>query len=612
MLPVSKDNTMKNPNFFKNLAVRLSALLIFFAMMGAVVLYEAGYYDISFIDRPVDITQGSDTEGDNTEGSETVGTDSTTVTGGDTAGSDSSSGSGGQDDPSILDMIISLDEMKKKGYKVSGGNFGSNFSVARLDFDLSDHKSTFSSAKEAVVFQVSVPDGAGIYHIKDKTEKRDIPKVRLYYGMIVIENGAKTTVYNASGKVVVKNFKGQLVYKKSVNGLPVVMIDDEYYELDSLKGLRGKIDGSQLAKTALSFDYSSEYLSSIDGSLTPFMTIVDYYIKIEPEAETTEKPETEEDTQTDTASSGSQESEPPQTEEESVSGGESESGSETVGSAAAREGTESTSEGSADTVASGEITQEQIDKFIEEYDSPYETDVIYVGNSPFLVEHVPNYGYKNSAGKTVISAIYKQVYEFSDEGIAAVVDFKNRMIFIDKKGNTVLSLIDNELIRYNENLTAKARQFFHEPLIKGKESVGTYYFSEGYVMVRYRLRTTYKNRYIQDEFLLINKNGKYFDIPTDFKLYGYSDGRLLLERNGKYGFMDLSGGWTVPAIYSDARAFSQGLAVVGDENGKYGMINTDGELVLPLAFDYVSDPSSGYIATYEKTRGWEIYCTVKK
>lgn len=45
----------------KNIAVRLTALLVFFALIVAVILYQAGVYDISFIKRPLPaVTEESD------------------------------------------------------------------------------------------------------------------------------------------------------------------------------------------------------------------------------------------------------------------------------------------------------------------------------------------------------------------------------------------------------------------------------------------------------------------------------------------------------------------------------------------------------------------------
>ena len=57
----------------KSAAVRATALLLFFAMIAAVVLYQAGVYDIVFIQRPVvTVPEDSDTEADTTEPDDTT------------------------------------------------------------------------------------------------------------------------------------------------------------------------------------------------------------------------------------------------------------------------------------------------------------------------------------------------------------------------------------------------------------------------------------------------------------------------------------------------------------------------------------------------------------
>ena len=54
---------------FKSLAIRAVALLLFFTMIAAVILYQAGVYDLSFIDRPLPpMTEGAETTAPSTEG----------------------------------------------------------------------------------------------------------------------------------------------------------------------------------------------------------------------------------------------------------------------------------------------------------------------------------------------------------------------------------------------------------------------------------------------------------------------------------------------------------------------------------------------------------------
>ena len=64
--------------FLKNAAVRATALLVFAAMISAVILWQAGAYDISFIKRPA--PHITDTAGTTGSGDDTDPSDNTTTT----------------------------------------------------------------------------------------------------------------------------------------------------------------------------------------------------------------------------------------------------------------------------------------------------------------------------------------------------------------------------------------------------------------------------------------------------------------------------------------------------------------------------------------------------
>ena len=133
----------------------------------------------------------------------------------------------------------------------------------------------------------------------------------------------------------------------------------------------------------------------------------------------------------------------------------------------------------------------------------------------------------------------------------------------------------------------------------------------GYLRMRLRLVGRSNSVYgqvVADEERLVNVNtGKYFTIPDGYTLEGYSDGTLLLSRNGRYGYYSIEGHWIAQPIYTYAQPFVQGLAVVGHENGTRGMIDREGNIVLPFAFTYVSNVSSGLVSAYSESGGWEIF-----
>lgn len=87
------------------------------------------------------------------------------------------------------------------------------------------------------------------------------------------------------------------------------------------------------------------------------------------------------------------------------------------------------------------------------------------------------------------------------------------------------------------------------------------------------------------KFGFIDKNGKEI-IPCKFdSAIPFSEGLAAIEKEGKYGFIDEKGQLAIPVIYENVNIFSGGLASV-EKNGKYGYINKKGETVIPFTYDY--------------------------
>jgi hypothetical protein len=66
----------------------------------------------------------------------------------------------------------------------------------------------------------------------------------------------------------------------------------------------------------------------------------------------------------------------------------------------------------------------------------------------------------------------------------------------------------------------------------------------------------------------------------------YREDRVIVELNGKWGFMDLEGNEVVSPIYDLVWGFSNGRARV-KLNKKYGIIDLEGKEVIPLIYNYI-------------------------
>lgn len=104
---------------------------------------------------------------------------------------------------------------------------------------------------------------------------------------------------------------------------------------------------------------------------------------------------------------------------------------------------------------------------------------------------------------------------------------------------------------------------------------------------------------------LFMQTGEKFTVAEGYDIISYSDGMILLEKNGRYGFMDYTGAWLVEPSLDGAKPFLEGLAAVC-RNGKWGMIDTAGNTVVPFDYDSVQTVSSGVIVCHSD-RGWTVF-----
>lgn len=621
----------------KSAAVRATALLLFFAMIAAVVLYQAGVYDIVFIQRPVvTVPEDSDTEADTTEPDDTTLPPDTTEPNDTTVPPDTTEPPQTEPKPPVdLNEILSLSQATELGYALSSARFDSDSILTRLAYDFGKNASVFSLRTEKITSTVFYMKESGLIATKDVTEVVDKPRVGLYFGLILIDNGKTVDIYNADGKQIVKKFSGKLIGALSENGKPVVEVKSKYYEIDRSKGLSSAIPKSSIRFNALAFDHPQGYGANA-FDLYPYSAYVDVYTEVTLEEDTSEPEETNPDDTTtdpdvseptDTDSTDS-ETDPDDTTDES---GETTTGPDDTDSVEGEptpddtttESDETTTEPD-DTTTESDTSEPQdtsasepveevvvMDETLAENNAnakPLPEGVVEINGKYYKVTQKLMWGYRNAAGETVIEPQFASAYAFSKEGLAAVTDFDGSVFYINTKGKEIISIRDQVYIKPPEMSGIRIRQFYFEPVTNGLENIGTYYFDEGYTMIRYCWVSNFNAKQLyRNEFRLVDPEGNVFEIPGSYTLKSYSDGILLLEKDGRFGYMDTSGAWISPAVYQKAYPFLQGLAVAVNEDGKYGLLDRSGNEVLPFVFDHISNVSDGKVVTFSADRGWEIY-----
>ncbi len=186
-----------------------------------------------------------------------------------------------------------------------------------------------------------------------------------------------------------------------------------------------------------------------------------------------------------------------------------------------------------------------------------------------------------------------------------VIDEEGKVMFESRKS-------------FTSDLGWNANEYYTHPLLKDISSIGSYYFDHG--LLRIRLVSYDRYQYIKydmfmvgtDDDILIHSDGTPFYIPAGYKLEAYSDGMLLLSKGGKYGYLDYTGKWVVQPDLLNAGPFLEGVAAVQNKMGKWGMVDTEGNAVIPFKYEYVSNISSGLVAAYSESTGWEIYTKMAK
>lgn len=228
--------------------------------------------------------------------------------------------------------------------------------------------------------------------------------------------------------------------------------------------------------------------------------------------------------------------------------------------------------------------------------------------------HGLRFGFGTSQTKLNYSLKAAKAYAFSEKR-AAVVDDYGRLTFINTNFTTSINghSTFREVIDGAGQSTYYIRNYF-EPLYKDERGLGHLYFDDGYVVVRLVDVLSIKNKVIgKDQNVLLNVNGKMITIPDGYTLVTCTEGIMLLERDGRYGYYDPdTQTWIAQPVYTYAQPFYEGIGVIGMEGERIGAIDHNGKIVIPFNYSYVSLMSTGIISVYSADHGWQVFAKLTK
>lgn len=204
------------------------------------------------------------------------------------------------------------------------------------------------------------------------------------------------------------------------------------------------------------------------------------------------------------------------------------------------------------------------------------------------------YGYVNEKNEWVIPAQYQEASLFHD-GIATVKK-DNEYFFIDKTGKKISSETYPEATPFIEGLAIvkrKNKYGFINPEMKiviPCEYDNAIAFKQGYAMVKKG-----------DIWQAINKKG---DVVSEHQV-AVTEGMARIKRESLWTFMPIDTEQPVTeSKFEDARLFKEGLSAVLYHQ-KWGFIDKTGNFVIPAEYEKVSDFIHGH-ARVQKNKLWGI------
>ena len=148
---------------------------------------------------------------------------------------------------------------------------------------------------------------------------------------------------------------------------------------------------------------------------------------------------------------------------------------------------------------------------------------------------------------------------------------------------------------------------------RDENGIGSIYFDGGYVMVRNikHEQDDEDRRVVEDMEIIVDEDGKEFSLPEGCVAKAYSDQRILVYNNGKYGFYAVKDAWIADTKYTYATPYYEGLAVVGSTMQK-GVIDMEGNFVIPMSYSHISVCSGGIIVCWSEQTGYDVYIKTEK
>jgi len=210
------------------------------------------------------------------------------------------------------------------------------------------------------------------------------------------------------------------------------------------------------------------------------------------------------------------------------------------------------------------------------------------------------YGYISKSGKVVISFLFEDAEGFKNN--TAVVGSGGKYGLINRNGDILLPTIYDELSDPSEDICVVV-QNGHSGYVStsGNTVVNCIFdfagdFMDGYAIVG-----------VQDVYGLINNSGKYVIDPDFEELMPLCNQLMKARKHGSWGIISHSGETIVPFVHDIIGECREGRILLV-RNGKYGFCNLKGKMIVPMNYRFnekllaLSVYNNGYVLVQDQGR----------
>ncbi|EKB49425.1 WG repeat-containing protein [Cecembia lonarensis] len=207
-------------------------------------------------------------------------------------------------------------------------------------------------------------------------------------------------------------------------------------------------------------------------------------------------------------------------------------------------------------------------------------------NENFIIsKESTGYGMINREGNYVLQPVIDHIVHLEEDYFYAY-DGNQYMLIKGREGKANISYSSYHKITLEDGVML---EYIHGKLRRVMKNDGILLDQVGMEKVK-GVGEKHYNVWMRDNKLgLLGQQGWEVNPVADVeKILPGNEGLYPALKGGKYGFIDKSGKWVVPAQFDEVKKFNEGLASYR-LNGQWGILDRQGQIISPAQFNSVSD-----------------------